>query len=265
MHPVAPPAGTDKCQCPYCRTVMAIPAETQRLLLQQREEAERARLAQQRDADEERQYREELTLPDLPESEQQRCWLKRIVAEENVLQWHRKMAGGSNRKLDTGGAEGGGDTKGSASGMEEGAKDELLAEAWVRELKDGKLTWKSAAEGFQLVMPLTAAPAKPAPEYLKQLESVSDMTFQKKRSWFLEVMKQMAVPWEQGHVKMVVSRENLLADSYAQMNKLTRQQMRQTFRFTFNGEEAIDAGGVAREWFLLTSQALFNVDFGMFK
>jgi E3 ubiquitin-protein ligase NEDD4 len=102
------------------------------------------------------------------------------------------------------------------------------------------------------------------------------MPFPKKRKWFRETMQELkkyAREREQlkpeEHVTIVVSRENLLADSIELvMNKLPAQ-MRTTFRITFRGEEAVtaDSSGeeAAREWFLLTSQALFNADFGMFK
>ena len=40
--------------------------------------------------------------------------------------------------------------------------------------------------------------------------------------------------------------------------------MHKIFRFQFTGEEGIDAGGLAREWFQVVSEQLFNPDFGLF-
>ncbi len=37
------------------------------------------------------------------------------------------------------------------------------------------------------------------------------------------------------------------------------------YRFEFIGEEGLDAGGVAREWFQVTSDQLFNPDFALFQ
>ncbi len=37
------------------------------------------------------------------------------------------------------------------------------------------------------------------------------------------------------------------------------------FRFEFIGEEGLDAGGIAREWFQLTSELLFNPNFALFE
>lgn len=44
---VAPPAGTPRCRCPYCRQVMAIPEREQRLLLQQQQQDQQAAQQQQ--------------------------------------------------------------------------------------------------------------------------------------------------------------------------------------------------------------------------
>jgi hypothetical protein len=41
--------------------------------------------------------------------------------------------------------------------------------------------------------------------------------------------------------------------------------MRKIFRVEFRNEEALDSGGVSREWFELVSTALFNVDIGLFQ
>ena len=42
------------------------------------------------------------------------------------------------------------------------------------------------------------------------------------------------------------------------------EHMRKIFRFEFIGEPALDAGGVAREWFSLVSEQLFNPNCGFF-
>lgn len=68
-----------------------------------------------------------------------------------------------------------------------------------------------------------------------------------------------------GHKKIKVRRASVLEDAYAEFMKIPVSEMREIFRFEFVGEEAIDAGGVAREFFTVVSQALFNVDFGLFK
>ena len=67
-----------------------------------------------------------------------------------------------------------------------------------------------------------------------------------------------------GHVKLRVSRDNLLYDSNQSFQKIKKDDMHKIFRFQFKGEEGIDAGGLAREWFQVVSDQLFNPDFGLF-
>ena len=48
------------------------------------------------------------------------------------------------------------------------------------------------------------------------------------------------------------------------MRPKTQKELWQIFRFEFEGEEALDAGGVAREFYEQVSRALFNVQCGLF-
>jgi len=62
-----------------------------------------------------------------------------------------------------------------------------------------------------------------------------------------------------------VRREHLLEDTYAQMSRMSPRDMRKVFRFSFQGEPGLDAGGVTREWYELVSQELFCEKGGFFK
>jgi E3 ubiquitin-protein ligase NEDD4 len=44
---------------------------------------------------------------------------------------------------------------------------------------------------------------------------------------------------------------------------LGRDDLRKRWRIEFLGEPGIDAGGVAREWFQLTSEQIFDPDKGL--
>lgn len=57
-----------------------------------------------------------------------------------------------------------------------------------------------------------------------------------------------------GWLWIQVRRSNLLEDSMAAMESVRSESMRERFRFEFIGEPGVDAGGVAREWFLLVSE-----------
>lgn len=69
----------------------------------------------------------------------------------------------------------------------------------------------------------------------------------------------------QGHVKVQVSRTNLFDDSYNQITKLHPYDLRRKLFLTFKGEEGLDYGGVAREWFFLLSHEVLNPNYCLFQ
>jgi len=86
-----------------------------------------------------------------------------------------------------------------------------------------------------------------------------------KLKWFREQMSAMKIKWEDGRVQIKVRRRELLRDSFTNLVKLNPNDMLRYWRFEFIGEEGIDAGGLAREWFQLVTDQCFNVDFGLFE
>eukprot|EP00941_MAST-03F_sp_MAST-3F-sp1_P003148 g3148.t1 len=99
----------------------------------------------------------------------------------------------------------------------------------------------------------------------QELRAATALPFRRKLQWFRHQVKRMAVEWSQGHVKVRVRRSHLLQDSYDAFRKLKPGDFRKIFQFEFIGEPALDVGGVAREWFALLGQSIFNVDFGLFQ
>ncbi len=96
------------------------------------------------------------------------------------------------------------------------------------------------------------------------LHRASALPFKKKLRWFRQCRDKLKIDWQYGHVKVRVSRDNLLYDSNQSFQKIKKDDMHKIFRFQFQGEEGIDAGGLAREWFQVVSDQLFNPDFGLF-
>ena len=88
--------------------------------------------------------------------------------------------------------------------------------------------------------------------------------FQTKEAWFRGQISQLSVPWEDGHIRINVRRSNLLVDAMEAVMSVKKEDMRKIFRFEFQNEPGIDAGGVAREWFQLVSEQLFNPDVALF-
>jgi len=97
----------------------------------------------------------------------------------------------------------------------------------------------------------------------QELSRYAAMPFQHKEAWFRQQIAKLQIPWEDGHIKINVRRENLLEDSMEATESITQADMRKIFRFEFIGEPGVDAGGVAREWFQLVSDLLFNPDFAL--
>ena len=63
---------------------------------------------------------------------------------------------------------------------------------------------------------------------------------------------------------MVVSRESLLRDSLLKIMRAGPRDMQKMLRVRFLGEDAIDAGGVQREWFELLAQQIFDPEARLF-
>jgi atrophin-1 interacting protein 5 (WW domain-containing E3 ubiquitin protein ligase 1) len=68
-----------------------------------------------------------------------------------------------------------------------------------------------------------------------------------------------------GHVKVQINRNNLFEDSYSQIGKLNPYDLRRKLFLTFKGEEGLDYGGVAREWFFLLSHEVLNPMYCLFQ
>jgi hypothetical protein len=88
--------------------------------------------------------------------------------------------------------------------------------------------------------------------------------FRTKEAWFRGQISALQIPWEEGHIRINVRREHLLKDAFEAFVSVKREDMRKTFRFEFQGEPGVDAGGVARELFQLASEQLCHPDMGLF-
>lgn len=95
------------------------------------------------------------------------------------------------------------------------------------------------------------------------IASAQNKDFDDKAQWFFETCQNLCVDWNEGHMRINVRREFLLDDSMEAVMSLSRKDLRKTWRFEFIGEEGIDAGGLAREWFNLVSSELFNPERGL--
>lgn len=68
----------------------------------------------------------------------------------------------------------------------------------------------------------------------------------------------LAVPWERGHVDLVLRREFAAEDAVSQTSALRASQFRQIWKFDFASEPGMDAGGVARECWALVAAGVYD-------
>jgi hypothetical protein len=95
------------------------------------------------------------------------------------------------------------------------------------------------------------------------IASVQGKSLQEKTEWFQNICGQLTAAWEDGHIKVAVRRSMLLQDSVDAVMSLGRDDLRKRWRIEFLGEPGIDAGGVAREWFELVTEQIFDPAFGL--
>lgn len=67
------------------------------------------------------------------------------------------------------------------------------------------------------------------------------------------------------HVKINVTRENIFENSFQQVMHLQPFDLRRRLYIIFRGEEGLDYGGVAREWFFLVSHEVLNPMYCLFE
>lgn len=73
-------------------------------------------------------------------------------------------------------------------------------------------------------------------------------------------LDRVRVPWHRGHQEVTIDRQAALESARDAMGNWSANQWRQTVRFRFLGEPAVDAGGVAREFWALISHIIFDPD-----
>uniref|UniRef100_A0A8C1C6S1 E3 ubiquitin-protein ligase n=1 Tax=Cyprinus carpio carpio TaxID=630221 RepID=A0A8C1C6S1_CYPCA len=86
--------------------------------------------------------------------------------------------------------------------------------------------------------------------------------FKAKVQYFRFWCQQLAMPQ---HIKITVTRKTLFEDSFQQIMSFSAQDLRRRLWIIFPGEEGLDYGGVAREWFFLLSHEVLNPMYCLFE
>jgi hypothetical protein len=92
-------------------------------------------------------------------------------------------------------------------------------------------------------------------------------SYKDKIQWFQETCTRLSADWEKTnkYAKIVVRREHLLGDSMKRVMQFGRKDLRTRWMIEFIGEEGIDAGGPAREWYQQVTDAVFDPAMGLWQ
>jgi len=87
-------------------------------------------------------------------------------------------------------------------------------------------------------------------------------SFRFKLMQFRQLCQANALP---SHVKITVSRINVFEESFQQIMRIPPHDLRRRLFINFKGEEGLDYGGVAREWFFMLSREIMNPMYCLFE
>lgn len=90
------------------------------------------------------------------------------------------------------------------------------------------------------------------------------LEFDNKRHYLRQKLRALRGDLRYDVVRLHVRRSEVFMDSYHQLRMRSGEEMHGKLSITFVGEEAMDAGGVAREWFTILSREIFNPNYGLF-
>ncbi|KAH9111651.1 hypothetical protein LEN26_013400 [Aphanomyces euteiches] len=99
----------------------------------------------------------------------------------------------------------------------------------------------------------------------ESLVAVSHLTFSSKYAWFLQHIAAMRVPFSQTHLQIKADRSRLFEDAVTELLDLKGPLRCAVARHQFEGEAAIDAGAVQREWYTLVSHAFLAPERQLFQ
>jgi len=98
---------------------------------------------------------------------------------------------------------------------------------------------------------------------LQSLVEFSAQDFSSKYAWFLkqtDTMKQS----RQIKAMLTINRDELFQNSLLLLQDMYPEEFCSPMEMKIDGEDAIDAGGVQREWYMIFTQTLFESDNGLF-
>ena len=90
------------------------------------------------------------------------------------------------------------------------------------------------------------------------------LDLENKKKYFKQELRKLPYKSDYQRIKVRRNGVDLFNDSFNALSSKKSEQWRSKLIVTFEGEEAIDAGGVKREWLTLLSKEMFNPNYMLF-
>eukprot|EP00930_Biecheleria_cincta_P038210 TRINITY_DN26257_c0_g1_i1.p1 TRINITY_DN26257_c0_g1~~TRINITY_DN26257_c0_g1_i1.p1 ORF type:complete len:2387 (-),score=590.65 TRINITY_DN26257_c0_g1_i1:69-7061(-) len=90
------------------------------------------------------------------------------------------------------------------------------------------------------------------------------LDFDNKRAYFRSQLRSRRLENRHETIRLRVRRGEIFMDSYHQLRMRTGEELRAKIQVSFQGEEGIDAGGVAKEWYGALAKEIFNPNYALF-
>eukprot|EP00163_Fabomonas_tropica_P003775 TRINITY_DN1333_c1_g1_i1.p1 TRINITY_DN1333_c1_g1~~TRINITY_DN1333_c1_g1_i1.p1 ORF type:complete len:2228 (+),score=681.47 TRINITY_DN1333_c1_g1_i1:938-6685(+) len=91
------------------------------------------------------------------------------------------------------------------------------------------------------------------------------LEFDIKRNIFKIILRKQTSRLGPSSLRLNLRREHIFEDSFHQLRRRSPEEMRGRLNVQFVNEMGVDAGGLAREWFLILSREIFNPNYALFK
>ena len=105
-------------------------------------------------------------------------------------------------------------------------------------------------------------PKKFPNELIIKISSILDL--ENKKKYFKQELRKLPYKNEYLRIKVRRNGSELFTDSFGSLTHRKPEQWRSKLMVTFEGEEAVDAGGVRREWLTILAKEMFNPNYMLF-
>ena len=105
-------------------------------------------------------------------------------------------------------------------------------------------------------------PKKFPNELIIKISSILDL--ENKKKYFRQELKKLPFKKDSLRIKVRRNGSELFTDSFGSLSYRKPEEWRSKLMVTFTGEEAVDAGGVRREWLTILSKEMFNPNYMLF-